>query len=74
MKMAKISKDMLIKDILATDRGIIPILLQTGMHCLGCPSAQMETLEEAAYVHGMDDAEVDGLVDSINEYLEAVTA
>ena len=72
--MAKVSKDMLIKDILAADRGVVPILLQSGLHCLGCPSAQMETLEEAAYVHGMDDSEVDGLVDSINEYLEGVTA
>ena len=72
--MAKVSKDMLIKDILDTDRGVIPILLQTGMHCLGCPSAQMESLEEAAYVHGMDESEIDGLVDSINEYLESVSA
>ena len=72
--MAKVSKDMIIKDILAVDKGVIPILLQAGMHCLGCPSAQAETLEQAAWVHGMDDAEVDGLVDSINEYLESVSA
>jgi len=72
--MAKVSKDMLIKDILAADRGVVPILLQSGLHCLGCPSAQMETLEEAGMVHGMDDAEIDGLVDSINEYLETVSA
>jgi len=71
--MAKISKDMYIRDILAADRGVVPILLQTGMHCLGCPSAQMETLEEAAFVHGMDDSEIDGLVDTINEYLESVS-
>ena len=74
MNMASVSKDMYIKDILAQDRGVIPILLQQGLHCLGCPSAQMETLEEAAYVHGMDDSEVDGLVDSINEYLQSVSA
>ncbi|MDR2650094.1 MAG: DUF1858 domain-containing protein [Clostridiales bacterium] len=72
--MARISKDMVIRDILAVDRGVVPILLQTGMHCLGCPSAQMETLEDAGMVHGMDDAEIDGLVDSINEYLENVSA
>jgi len=70
--MAKVSKEMIIKDILSTDRGVVPILLQTGMHCLGCPSAQFETLEDAGKVHGMDDAEIDGLVDSINEYLAGV--
>ena len=68
--MAKVSKDMLIKDILAAGNGVIPILIQAGMHCLGCPSAQMETLEEAAMVHGMDDAEIDSLINSINEQLE----
>jgi len=31
-----------------------PVLMEVGMHCLGCPSAQFETLEEAAKVHGMD--------------------
>ncbi|MDR1559088.1 MAG: DUF1858 domain-containing protein [Clostridiales bacterium] len=72
--MAKVSKDMIIKDILSVDKGVVPILLQTGMHCLGCPSAQMETLEDAGMVHGMDDAEIDGLVDSINDYLESVSA
>ena len=72
--MAKVSKNMFIKDILSVDRGVVPILLQSGMHCLGCPSAQMETLEEAGFVHGMDDAEIDRLIDSINEYLESVSA
>ena len=72
--MAKVTKDMYIKDILAADKGVIPILLQSGMHCLGCPSAQMETLAEAGYVHGMEDSEIDGLIDSINEYLDSLSA
>ena len=70
MYMAKVSKDMLIKDILAAGRGVVPILLQAGMHCLGCPSAQAETLEEAGMVHGMNDKDIDALIDSINESLE----
>lgn len=65
--MAKVSKDMLIGDIVCIDDGIIPILLGAGMHCLGCPSAQGESLEEAAMVHGLD---VDELVVQINDYLE----
>ena len=44
--MAQVSKDMIIADILAIDAGTIPILMQAGMHCPGCPSAQGETLEE----------------------------
>ena len=66
--MQKITKDMIIVDIIAVDQGIIPILLEAGMHCIGCPSAQGESLEEASFVHGMN---VDELVDKINAYLES---
>ncbi len=66
--MAKVTKDMIIADMIAVDQGIIPILLETGMHCVGCPSAQGETLEEAAFVHGMD---IDELMGKINAYLES---
>lgn len=65
--MAKqISKDILIGDLIQIDQGIIPILMGAGMHCVGCPSSQFESLEEASMVHGMD-SEV--LVSKINEYL-----
>ena len=64
--MAKISKDMTIGDILRVDEGLVPILLETGMHCLGCPASQGETIEEAAYVHGIDPA---ALVKVINEVI-----
>jgi hybrid cluster-associated redox disulfide protein len=57
---------MLIGELLRVDIGIASILMASGMHCVGCPSAQGETLEEACMVHGMD---VTGLVDRINEYL-----
>ena len=66
--MKQISKDMIIAEIIDVDEGIIPILFKAGMHCVGCPSAQGESLEEAGYVHGLD---VDALVDEINEYLKA---
>jgi len=52
--MASITKDMTIGQAIATNQNIIPVLLDIGMHCLGCPSAQAETLEEAAMVHGID--------------------
>ena len=64
--MAQISKDMIIADIIQVDSGLVPVLMGAGMHCIGCPSAQGESLEEAAMVHGLD---ADNLVDILNEYL-----
>ena len=61
-----ITKDMLIGEILRKDERVIPVLMGAGLHCLGCPSAQGETLEEAAAVHGID---VDTLVANINDSL-----
>ena len=52
--MANITKDMIIGDILRSNPEAAPILMEAGMHCVGCPSAQGESLEEAAMVHGMD--------------------
>lgn len=66
--MAVITKDMIIADILKIDRGTIPILLNSGMHCLGCPSSSGESLEEACAIHGID---VDQLVKELNDYLES---
>ena len=63
--MAKISKDMLINDILAVDAGNAAILMAAGMHCIGCLAAAGETLEEAA-VHGLDPVELEL---EINDYL-----
>lgn len=65
--MAKVTKEMTIGEIIRVDQAVIPVLLDSGMHCLGCPSAQAESLEEAAMVHGI---EVDKLVEDINKVLE----
>ena len=64
----QVSKEMTIGEILAINPMVAPILMEIGMHCLGCPSAQGETLEEAAMVHGID---VDLLVEKINAALNA---
>ncbi len=64
--MAQVSKEMTIGQIISVDQGIVPILLASGMHCIGCPSSQGESLEEAAMVHGMDP---NNLLATINEYL-----
>ncbi|MBS7239596.1 MAG: DUF1858 domain-containing protein [Acetatifactor sp.] len=60
--MAEITKEMTIGEILRTNPAVAPVLLEAGMHCLGCPSAQGESLEEAAMVHGID---IDALMQAI---------
>ena len=65
--MAKVTKDTMIGELLQINANIAPLLLGIGMHCLGCPSSQMETIEEAAMVHGMNP---DDLVEDINDFLE----
>ena len=65
--MAKVTKNMLIGQLLQIDPNIAAILMRAGMHCLGCPSSQMESLEEAAMVHGIDP---DDLVNDINDFIE----
>ena len=64
--MAQVNKSTMIGELLQIDQNIAPILLNIGMHCLGCPSSQMETIEEAAMVHGIDP---DALVKEINDFL-----
>ena len=63
----KVTKDMLIGEMLQMDRGIGVILMQSGMGCVGCPSSAMESLEQACAVHGMNS---DRVLADINEYLE----
>lgn len=62
----QINKEILIGELIQIDPGIAPILMGAGMHCLGCPSAQGESLEEACFVHGIS---ADTVVNAINEYL-----
>ena len=52
------NKDTRIGEILEKKKKKAEILLEIGMHCLGCPASQMETLEEACEVHGIDVEEV----------------
>ena len=66
--MEKFTKDMTIGEALRVDMNAAPVLMEIGMHCLGCPSAQGETLEEACMVHGID---CDVLVAQMNEVLAA---
>ena len=62
----KVTKDMIIMDVLQMDAETAQFFLRIGMHCLGCPSASSESIEQACMVHGAD---ADRLVADINEFL-----
>ncbi|MBQ5446304.1 MAG: DUF1858 domain-containing protein [Lachnospiraceae bacterium] len=64
--MAKVEKDILIGDLIQINAGVIPILMEAGMHCVGCPASQGESIEEAALVHGINP---DELLVQINDFL-----
>ena len=65
----EITKETLIGEMLEQDMGIAYILMQCGMHCVGCPSSIGESLEEACEVHGLDP---DAVLASIKEYQASV--
>lgn len=62
----KITKQTTMGEMLEYDMGIAYILMQSGMHCVGCPSSIGESLEQACEVHGLD---ADEVLQSINDYL-----
>ena len=69
--MTQVTKSTMIGELLQIDENIAPILLNIGMHCLGCPSSQMETIEEAAMVHGIEPDACTGrilLLDEIHHF------
>lgn len=63
----KITKDMLIGDVLETDETLAEYFFAIGMHCLGCPASRGESIEQACEVHGTD---CDELLKKLNEHLE----
>ena len=66
--MATVTKDMIIEDIIGIDPNLVMILMQSGMHCVGCPASRGESLEEACMVHGLN---ADEVMANIQEYLNA---
>jgi hybrid cluster-associated redox disulfide protein len=63
--MTGITREMTIGEILRANPDVAPVLLDAGMHCLGCPSAQGESLEEAAMVHGIDIDELMNIIEAM---------
>ncbi|MGE4284358.1 MAG: DUF1858 domain-containing protein [Clostridia bacterium] len=65
--MPKVTLDTIIADVLKMDRGTVPIFLNAGMHCLGCPSSSGESIADACAIHGID---AEQLVKELNEFME----
>ncbi len=63
----KITKDMLIGDILDIDSSAAEYFFAIGMHCLGCPASRNESIEQACAVHGTN---CDDLVAKLNEHFK----
>jgi len=61
-----VTKETIIRDVLLLNPGTARIMMEFGMHCLGCPHATAESLEDACAAHG---ANVDELVHQLNEFL-----
>ena len=62
----EITKQTKMGEMIEYDRGIAVVLMESGMHCVGCPASIGESLEEACMVHGLD---ADEVLTKINEYL-----
>ena len=60
-----ITKDMCVGEVLDMDQSAGIYFLEIGMHCLGCPSARGESIEQACAVHGQDS---DALVEKLNAF------
>ena len=63
----KVTKDMIISEVLNMDKGTIPIFFKNGLHCLGCAMSSGETIEEACVVHSLD---CDQLLYELNTFFE----
>lgn len=61
--MAKVDKDMIIGDVVREHPELVPTFIENGMHCIGCPSAQAESIEDACFVHGLD---ADAMIHALN--------
>lgn len=61
-----VTKDTIIAEVLDQNPDTAQFFLEIGMHCLGCPSARGETIEQACAVHGED---ADALLEKINNFL-----
>lgn len=65
-----ITKDMIIGDVLKKHPDVAGIMLEHGLHCVGCHANVFDTIEAGCKIHGIDDATIEGLVKQINEFVK----
>jgi hybrid cluster-associated redox disulfide protein len=63
----KITKDMTFREVVITYPGSAEFLFKRGFHCIGCPMASMESIEDGAIAHGEDPEK---LINDLNKFLE----
>lgn len=66
----KITKEQNIAELVARYPDVAEVLLDYGLHCVGCFANAFDTLETGAKIHGFSDEEVDEIVTRINELIE----
>jgi len=63
----KITKNTTIGEAILSSPNAAEILIEAGMGCVGCPMAQMETIEEGCSSHGLSKKEIDEIVKKLNK-------
>jgi len=68
-----VHKSMMISDVIDRHPDVVPILIESGMHCIGCGASMFETLEEGFIGHGMDNDEIARIIQNLNDYIKETT-
>ena len=68
--MAKVTKEMMIGEVVSKFPESAEILMKNGLHCIGCHVAAFESLEQGFQAHGMEEKKIDEVMKEINEKLE----
>jgi hybrid cluster-associated redox disulfide protein len=63
----KITRKTKLTEVLQKNPRAVEILINAGMHCIGCPMAMQETLEQGCVAHGINDKEIEKLLDKLNK-------
>ena len=68
--MDKVTKEMNIREIVEKQPKAVEIMMEYGLHCIGCMASQFESLEQGCQVHGIEEKKIDEMIDKINKLKE----
>ena len=69
-KIEKISKDLNLGEVVFYYPQLAEVLLDYGLHCVGCFANSLDTIEMGAKVHGMTNQEIDEMIERLNEVIQ----